>query len=373
MRILHIIPSLNTGGAERLTLDMCRELQRQGHEVKLVIAREVNHYPALSKEVDWKFLPVHVRPSVLNKWDINLEPLNQFIKSFRPEIIHSHLFEAEILSRENLHEGIRYFTHCHDNMPQFRNLSFETLFDKTRLTNFYEKQHLLQQYSKCDNRFIAISQDTQVYFQETLPASLSKNISLLNNAIDFKRFNAFNHTRETDAIRIVNVGSFVAKKNQQLLVEIVNELVKQRQNVKCVMLGDGPLLAEVKQKIADYGLKEVIECKGNVETVEDYLAEANIYVHTAIYEPFGLVLLEAMAAGLPVISLDGKGNRDIMVNYAKECLLQKADAKEFAIRILTLFNASARYKTMVQKSVTTSQRYDIHNYVAELTDLYQQR
>src|SRR5687767_5381871 len=151
MKILHIIPSLNTGGAERLTLDICRELNAQGHEVKLVISRDVNDYKLLSKDVDLHYLPAYVRPSVFGTWEKNLEPLNDFIRAFNPDIIHSHLFEAEILSRENIFEGISYFTHCHDNMPQFRNLSLQTVFNKKRLTNYYEKKHLLRQYLKCGN------------------------------------------------------------------------------------------------------------------------------------------------------------------------------------------------------------------------------
>src|SRR4051812_11008209 len=118
MKILHIIPSLNTGGAERLVLDTCRELKRQGHEGKLVIFQDKNDYKYLSAEVDVQYLPVYVRPSVFGKWAASIEPLERLISAFKPDIIHSHLFEAEILSREKIHKGIKYFSHCHDNMPQ---------------------------------------------------------------------------------------------------------------------------------------------------------------------------------------------------------------------------------------------------------------
>ena len=146
MRILHIIPTLCIGGAERLVLDICRELKAQDHEVKLVYFHNKNEYQNLSEQVNPILLPVHVHPSVLGKWDINIEPLNELIRNFKPDIIHSHLFEAEIFSRENIFSGIKYFSHCHDNMLQFRNFSFETIFQKKLLTDFYEKQHLLKKY-----------------------------------------------------------------------------------------------------------------------------------------------------------------------------------------------------------------------------------
>ena len=370
MRILHIIPSLNTGGAERLTLDICRELKQQGHEIKLVTFYDINHYKYLSAEVNLQFLPVYVRPSVIGKWDIFLEPLNQLISDFKPDIIHSHLFEAEILSRENIFSGIRYFSHCHDNMPQLRNFSFTTLLSKKWLTDFYEKRHLVKEYLQCNNKFIAISKDAKQYFEETLPEKLRSNIFLLNNAIDFKRFNAVAQKRELDKIRLINVGSFVPKKNQQFLVEVVNELVKQKMDVKLVMLGDGPLLNEVKKKINDYGLQNFIECKGNVEQVEDYLLQANLYVHSATYEPFGLVLLEAMAAGLPVVSLDGRGNRDIMKDGENGFMLQQQDAILFSQKVISLFKNPEMYRELSSGAINTAKQYDIAEYVRKLVALY---
>src|SRR5205823_674023 len=119
--------------------------------------------------------------------------------------IHSHLFESEIISREKIFDS-KYFSHCHDNMSPFKNFSFKIIFEKRRLTDFYEKQYLLKKYLKCKNKFIAISEDTKQYFEKTLPQQLNNNILLLNNAIDFSRFNSANCRRRFDKIRIVNVG-----------------------------------------------------------------------------------------------------------------------------------------------------------------------
>ncbi|MES2620763.1 MAG: glycosyltransferase [Bacteroidota bacterium] len=371
MKVLHIIPSLRTGGAERLVLDICNELRKQGHEVKLVYFHDRNDYRYLSEQINPQFLPVHVRPSVMGKWDINLKPLNELIGSFKPQVIHSHLFEAEILSHENIFEGTRYFSHCHDNMPQLRNFSFETIFQKSRLTDFYEKQHLIKKYLKSDNKFIAISRDTKQYFENVLPEKLSRNVVLLNNAIDFERFNAVYQKRELGSLRMINVGSFVAKKNQQFLVEVVNALVEKNVDVKLTMLGDGPLLEDVKQKIKELGLQKFIECKGNVENVEQYLKEANLYVHSATYEPFGLVLLEAMATGLPVVSLDGRGNRDIMKDGENGFVLKEQDTAAFAEKIELAYKNRELYNTLSSGALQTAKTYNISDYVKKLIVLYQ--
>ncbi len=371
MRIIHIIPSLKTGGAERLTLDICNELQKQKHEVALLTFNEVNEFSFLSNKLKVRHLPVYVRPSLFRKWEVNIEALNELITGFRPDIIHTHLFEAEILSRENIFPDVSYFTHCHDNMPQFRNFSVSTIFEKRRLTDFYEKQHLLKKYQQCNNRFIAISEDTKKYFEQNLPKRLRKNIFLLSNAIDFHRFNAVNHERSLNTIRMVNVGSFVYKKNQQFLVDVVSALTKMKWDVKLVMLGNGVLLNDVKRKIEELGLQNFIDCPGNVNTVEQYLSNANVYVHSATYEPFGLVLLEAMAAGLPVVALDGRGNRDILKNNENGILIENQNAQLFANQIISLFKNKDKYRQTCTSALHTARSHDIKEYVIKLLKLYQ--
>jgi glycosyltransferase involved in cell wall biosynthesis len=89
------------------------------------------------------------------------------------------------------------------------------------------------------------------------------------------------------------------------------------------ILGDGPKYSLLEKEIIDLDLSNQVHLLGNVNDVAYYLKKANIFLHTALYEPFGLVLLEAMASGLPVISLDGKGNRDIVVNDKNGYLLQE--------------------------------------------------
>ena len=93
MKILHIIPSLDKGGAERLTLDIVRSLKDIPHvEVALVIFRNQNNYSFLTDEIDFEIIPSFYTPSLKGKGKKDVKDLQDYIDSFKPDIIHSHLF-----------------------------------------------------------------------------------------------------------------------------------------------------------------------------------------------------------------------------------------------------------------------------------------
>jgi len=371
MKILHIIPSLCEGGAERMVLDICIELKkRKDIEVTLVYFRDINDYPVLSSQIECLLIPSKYIPSISGKTVTEIDGLMNFIRGFKPDIIHTHLFEAELISRIEIMAGVKYFSHCHDNMHQLKPFSINTLFSKKNLTEFYERIIMIRQYKKCNNSFIAISKHAENYFKQVLPFSLANRIYLRHNAIDFYRFNKVNKQRNARPVKLINVGSFVAKKNQQFLVDVVKILTDGGHDVALTMLGGGALRADVLAKVSAMGLGAHIALPGNVEDVPGYLAEATIYVHAATYEPFGLVLIEAMAAGLPVVCLDGGGNRDIMEQNKNGLMVHQPDAKLFAEAILQVADNQNAYNEMSAYAVAYAARFDIKPYADRLLELY---
>ena len=167
MNILHVIPSLSKGGAERITIDICNTLVAHGHKVMLLSMSEVNAYSFIKFQFEFRQTYSTVVPSITGKSLVETADYEQIIDEFKPEIIHSHLFLAEMLTRFKTRKGIKYFTHLHDNMPQFEALSLSKL-NKQKLTNFFEKQMMLKRYERCNNKFVAISKDAFDYFYENL-------------------------------------------------------------------------------------------------------------------------------------------------------------------------------------------------------------
>lgn len=373
MRILMVLPSLRKGGAEKLTCDIAIELQkRPGVEVRVVCFYKENAFPQLSSQLDMYWLPLKATLSLTKKNRFELDEYIKLVNSYQPHIIHSHLFEAEIISRSIDYPQAKYFSHCHDNMFQFETFHFNILTSKKKITEYYERMYLLNRYRKNGgNHFIAISNDTNTYFNRVLPSDL-RNVTMIHNAINFDQYNAVNNRRDTSEIRIVNTGSFVPKKNQIFLVEIMKVLAEKGIKASLTLLGNGPEIEKVKAKAAEYGLSDKINFAGNVDSVESYLKDANLYIHSAYYEPFGLVLLEAMASGLPVISLDGKGNRDLIKDSDNGYFIEQQNAELFADKIVSLMKDRSRYDSMSRNAVEFSQKFDIKNYVDQLLELYKE-
>ena len=364
LKIIHIIPSIKIGGAEILVIDICVEIsKRKNYEVKLITFSNEYGLNEISQSFHYH-IPSYYHPSISAKSEINTCELQDFINDFNPDIIHSHLWESEILLTQlKIKKAVR-FSHFHDNMYQLRRTLFPT--GKKDLTDLFEKNKILK--SKLSN-FICISKDTLLYAKKVLPKKLTQNIHLLSNAIDYKKFQN-NNIKKPTKLRLINVGSFVAKKNQTFLIDILLELKKRDIQCELFLLGEGEELQKVKDKAFVNGLKNEIHFLGNVNNVEEELWKSHLYIHSAYYEPFGLVLLEAMAAGLPVVSLDGKGNRDFIKNGINGYILENEDPKLFSDIIMNLVQNKELYGEIAEKGKVTAQKYDIKNYTTKLINIY---
>jgi glycosyltransferase involved in cell wall biosynthesis len=373
LRIIQVIPSLQKGGAERLCLDIVRWLRKlPGMEVLLVTLDPINSYRKEYPDIEPTVIDACVVPSVLGKWKVNIASWEQVLDDFRPQVVHSHLFQAEVLTRYRLRPGVRYFTHCHDNMPQLKRLEWKELTSKHRLTEAFERSYMLDRYRKCDNRFIAISPDTEAYFRENLPDSLARNITLLPNAIDCSRFSARTASPPSPGgvVRLINIGSFVPKKNQAFLLGVLQKLRSDGMDAHLTLVGDGPLRHVVMDKAKEMNLEPFVHFPGNVDRVEELLWESHVYVHSATYEPFGLVLLEAMAAGLPVVALDGRGNRELIVDGQNGYLLNQGDEENFMKRISDIIHSSQIWNHVHDSAIRLSQKHDMRDYIHTLVRTY---
>ncbi|UZR92540.1 glycosyltransferase [Chondrinema litorale] len=372
-KILHLIPSLKKGGAERFVLDICRELSsREDIVCKLVVMRDENDYKHLCEYIDIVVCNSRVIPSITGKDYIDISHWQTIVEEFKPNVIHSHLFEAEVMSREWIYPNAAYFSHCHDNMFQLENLKLGTFLKKSLITNYYEKRRLIPKYQKVDNQYIAISKNTAEFFKRVLPDNIDNNVHLLLNAIDYKRFYCDdNRTLDADeTLELISVGSLVPKKNQAFFIPVIQELLKNGLNVRLHLLGDGAERDTLATEIKNADLLENIILHGKVDEVEEYLKKSMIYLHAATYEPFGLVLLEAMAAGLPVICLDGKGNRDLIEDGKNGYIMYENNPEVFAKKIISLINQPDLYNSISEYAKKYAAQFDIKEYVDRLLKLY---
>lgn len=372
MKVIHTISQFRMGGAQTLLLDISKELNDRGVKTEIVCFSDSNDLRDKTAHLPhFKIIPSSVELSTFRKNKFRLSAARQFFSSFKPNIIHSHLFKAELITRAINFKKAKYFSHCHDNMPPFQNLSLKTFFNKELLTQYYEKRCIIDWYRKLGgNNFIAISNDTYNYFKSSLPKDL-ENVNLLYNAIDYHRFLQEKETTNIQKeIRLVSIGSLVEKKNQIFLVEVVKYLKENGVAVKLDILGDGPNRNKIEKRIAAANLQQEITLHGNVNKVEQYLWNSDVYVHAATSEPFGLVLIEAMAAGLPVVTLDGKGNRDLIEEGRNGFMIFTDDVEKFSQKIQLLSNDQSVYQQMSKEAKKYARQYDIKEYVDRLLELY---
>ncbi|MFL5753986.1 MAG: glycosyltransferase family 4 protein [Bacteroidia bacterium] len=373
LRIMHIIPNLGKGGAERLTLDICRELSlREGLRVMLLVLDEKNEYKFLSEGLQIQYCTSYVKSSLSGKSQVDLEHYKGIVAAFKPDIIHSHLFAADFFSRELLFQNVKYFTHCHDNMVQFTRPSLKSFFSKQAMTRLFERHRIFRQYKKCDNKFIAISEDVKLFLESNLGAALRKNIIKLPNAIDVSRFNKVDRKApgSGEKMRLINIGSFVEKKNQSFLIDVSGKLKALGISFELHFIGDGPLRERVEMKAVETGLASYVKFHGTQDYVEEFLGDSDIYVHSALYEPFGLVLVEAFASGLPVIALNAGGNSELIREGQNGFLLRGPDPELFAAAICRLFRDKELYSSLSESAKSTASQYDIKLYVDELLKIY---
>jgi hypothetical protein len=214
MKILHIIPNLKKGGAERIVIDIVRILnQNTSNQVKLILFEDKIEYDIKDIKKLIEIVPSKVQLSITKRNQLNITELQNTIELFQPDSIHSHLFEAEIVSRSCTFPNAKWFSHSHNRMISLSNLNPFSIKSKRDLTNYFEKRYLLKRYRKNGgNNFIAISEDISNFLRTVLPKDL-QSIQLLQNAIDVKRFERpmdFNKVRDNVLTKhVLNMMTFV--------------------------------------------------------------------------------------------------------------------------------------------------------------------
>ena len=367
LKILHIIPNLGKGGAERICLDLCRQLKKNGHKIKLILFEDTNEYKKLTNDVSYEVFDLLKDFSVRKYMTQTFKDFQNAIICFNPDIVHTHLFGAEIIWKLT-QMPIPSVFHIHDNIKAFS--PFETgLLKKVSWITWYEKKTYLTLLKKQPTYFLTISKGTYNYIRKTVKPN-KNSLGLIHNAIDTSKFIS-NIERDLSDIRLVSIGSLVEKKGHKFILKVLS-LIKQQCNysVSLKILGDGPLKSDLLEYAQKNDLNDIVDFKGKVDYPEKYLEEANIYLHGAREEPFGLVLIEAMASGLPVFSTDGGGNRDLINHNENGFIYYERDAQIIASDIQKLIEDKSKYIQISLAGKKFSKDFDIVEYTTKITELY---
>lgn len=134
---------------------------------------------------------------------------------------------------------------------------------------------------------------------------------------------------------------------------------------KLLIVGEGPDYQKLTEIVFEKQLEDVVEFVGSTTSVEKYYKESDILLLPSRAEGFGLVVIEGMAYGLPVVSYTTEGPSEIVVNGKEGFLVEDFDEFEFYKKIHILLNDLQLRKDMSESAYLESKRYTLRNVVSE--------
>lgn len=203
--------------------------------------------------------------------------------------------------------------------------SFEALFSNTSLyIGADRKRHYVYQFQKLDDVIVLCNHDAETYYNydsHFRPTVIYNPLTLIPGKMS-----------EGNSHRFLAVGRFSHRhKGFDLLIEAFHIFAQHNSDWKLDIVGEGVEEELYKSLIQKYHLEDRVFIHPFTNNIQDYYSKAQIYVLSSRWEGFGLVLVEAMAHGLPVISSDLPTSIEIMGDFA--LYFKNGDIKELAQRL----------------------------------------
>lgn len=175
----------------------------------------------------------------------------------------------------------------------------------------------------------------------------------------------------SDVCNIVSVAGLNIMKNVFMYAEIGKVLKCKGFQFKMKIVGYGPLEAELKEKIKNYGIEDYVILLGRQCDPKPYYEEADIYIHPADKEGFGITVAEAMSSGLPVIVSNKGGVPELVKNYEDGIIVDAYNPEEWANAIINLHNDRELYDKFSKNGHKTFiSRFTPEKYAINLDHIY---
>lgn len=204
---------------------------------------------------------------------------------------------------------------------------------------------------------------------------IKKNIDVIQNFVDVGRFrkkpiDAFRKVIAPNNERIVtHASNFRKLKRVDDVVRIFSEINKAIPS-KLLFVGDGPERPYAESMCRDLGICDDVRFVGRQEQIEEILAISDLFLLPSDYESFGLAALEAMAAGVPVISTNAGGLPEINIQGKTGFLSDVGNVKEMSANAITMLENEDLLKQFSKNASEQADKFDIHNVIPIYETLY---
>lgn len=303
-KILMVIDHLDAGGAQTLLVDLVTGLDKERFDVLVCSLRKSSQFVAALEKAG-------ARVVVLQQKKYN--PLKFFrllrlIRQEKVDIIHTHLTAARIFGVAAGVAGrvAKIYSHDHSGDEYLRKSPVIAKWILFPLDRFL---------ARWTEKVFAVSQNT-CEFNLQIKRIDPQKVIWAPNWIDYARFSGHGRSRQEtrrkwclseSQVVVGTVGRLDEQKGHCYLIDAFPGILEKHPDVVLVFVGDGPLRARLEHQACQRGVFDACHFVGFVEDIETAYPAFDLFVLSSIYEPFGLVLLEAMASCVPVVASDVDG------------------------------------------------------------------
>ncbi len=338
--LLHLSISLDIGGLENLILNLCQRIDRRRYRP---IVCCLSDGLGLQREFEELGIPAFSIPK-REGFDWCLIPsIVSLLRRERVDILHTHNACPYLYGTiAGTWAGVRTLVHTeHSNIER----EHGGLWRAEKYLSYLAYPII------ADSKNVA---DTLVHEQSVHP----RRVRVILNGIDVQRFRPSPPNRqlqqelgirETDRV-IGIVARLVPVKNHEVLFSSFAMLCSMRPNLRLLVVGDGPLRRELEKRAQALGISNRVVFAGNQRDIPGYLSLMDVFVLSSISEGLPLTLLEAMAAGIPVVCTRVGGIPEV-IRHGVNGLLAASDAhEELGERCLQLLDDPLFARSLAKKA-----------------------
>jgi glycosyltransferase involved in cell wall biosynthesis len=368
MRILHIIDELKIGGAQTHLHTMLLAARRRYPTFEHRVVGLVEPGPigdamrASGFAVDALNLQAEIRGK---RFDRLASQLARLIRTEAPDVVEAHLTWSRLLALPAaLGAGVPVRIGYEQGDIYFNRAPF-------RVANFI-LQHAAQ-------RVVVCSRALGDWAERTHGVKRSR-LWVLHNCVDVRRFSPaegrkapspWGFASTTTVFATVGSLGFGVNKRVDVSIRALGAAIERGADVALLVIGDGPQRAELASLATELGISERVRFLGARADVAEILQSCDAFCHAAPFEPFGIVCVEAMAAGLPTLVPDRGGMCEAVIDGRTGFVYRTLDHDALAQAMLELAAAPARRAQMGAAARThAEQHFSADAYVEALYSGY---